>query len=563
MPTDVRGRERKLDGDPSEVPAAGLGALLAALGPLLIALAVSPAYPRLGAGASLLTSALQDPLPGLGPHPLAALAARACAQLPLGALALRVELSSALWLALAAAASYRALDLGLRALGLERGTLASPLALAAVWLAFGTPALAASRVQAAAAAIALCALALERMTCALQQPRLRARACMRWALLWLVLLWSEQPLLALALALGCAPALLLDLGERGALPAQLRALWPVLLLAPLPAIAWYAALTHDGSLPLTALELQAPGLAGLRALGDAPVARALLAAGAIGVLRVRSLRGPFGLFSGAAVALALATCVAVDAVEPGLAVLPLAAMLAAGAIAVSLIGRARGWLAHGVALGAVALGLSQMQVEGKRALGSDGAGNELLGDELRTSLPPRALGMPGRETLRAQRAAELEERARPDVALLPAPFGLDVRTASALERQHPELRSLLRAQLLAPAHLLPELTGLAVERPLLLELDPDFPPELRAALLPYGLWHVLATSEPSKADLRVAAASADARLERLHAQLDPPRALPELRATLARLLNDAAVQARSSGDPERADRLRARAVSWN
>jgi hypothetical protein len=547
--------ERSVDGVPRS-PAVGLGALLAALGPLLIALAVTPAYPRLGPGASLLTGALGDPLASLGAQPLAALGARALAQLPLGSLALRTNLSSALWLGLAAAALYRALDLGLHALGLRRALLASPLALGAVWLTFGSAALAPSAVLGSAAALALAALALERMAAALEQSRLHARVSLRRAAIWQALLLIEQPLLGCALALGSAPALLLGLGERGGLLIRVTGLWLFVLCV------WSFAVTSVGNSPLLALELQAPSLTALRELGGANSARALLAAGAIGLVRVRALRGPFGLFVGVALVLVLAACLAVDAAAPARTLLPLAAMLATGALGRALIARPQGWLAHACALAAVALGLGQLQAEGRRALPHDGGGNELLSDELRTSPPPRAVCMTSPDTLRALRAAELEERVRPDLVLIPGPFRLGLFAASALGRTHPELRALLRAQLLSPAHLLPELQGLAAQRPLLIELDPNLPRELRAALVPHGLWHALVTSDVSKSDLRIASASSDARLDRLLVQLDPISALPELRAALAVMLIAAAEQATSVGDTERAQRLRQRADAW-
>ncbi|HMI92017.1 MAG TPA: hypothetical protein VK509_11665, partial [Polyangiales bacterium] len=392
----------------------------------------------------------------------------------------------------------------------------------------------------------------------LERARAHARLCVRWAALWLALLLLEQPLLGCALALGSAPALLLGLGERGALPVRLAALWLFVLLI------WFGVLSSHGSSPLDALALQAPSLTALRELGGSSnaIARALLAAGAIGIVRVRTLRGPFGLFVGVGLAFALAAGLAVDGSAPARALLPLAAMLATGAVGLALCARPRGWLAHGCALCAVALGLSQLQAEGRSALQRDGSGNELLGDELRASVPPRAVCMASAETLRAQRAAELEERVRPDVVLVPGPFGLDLVAARELERAHPELRDLLRAQLLSPAHLLPELQGLAAQRPLLLELDPNQPRELRAALVPHGWWHLLLTSEVSKSDLRVASAAADARLDRLLAQVDSASALPELRASLAGLLSAAAEQATTAGDPERAQRLAQRSDSW-
>jgi hypothetical protein len=237
-------------------------------------------------------------------------------------------------------------------------------------------------------------------------------------------------------------------------------------------------------------------------------------------------------------------------------------MLATGALGLALIARPQGFLAHACALAVVALGLSQLQAEGRRALTYDGRGNELLGDELRASAPPRAVCMATDATLRTHTAVELEERVRPDVVLIAGPFRLDLAAARELARVPPELRELLRAQLLSPAHLLPELQALSAQRPLLLELEPGLERELRGALVPHGLWQLVVTSEVSKSDLRVASASTDARLDRLFDQLDPTTALPELRVALSGLLDRAAEQATAVGDAERAQRLRALADSW-
>lgn len=540
-----------------------LGSALAALGPLLYALTISPAFPPLGGGAALLDGALRGELSADLPEPLALVGARALSLLPLGPLALRVNVSAALWLSLAAGAAYRALDAGLHGLGLSRAVVASPLALGAVWLAFGCGALSSHDVHAHAPALALCALALERMSAALEHARIRARACLRMALLWLALLAVEQPLLAIGLALGSAPALVLGLAERGALPARAGALWPAALVAPLAVWAWHSADGAPFAHALSALALRAPSLAALREIAWTPSARAVLAAGAVGLLLVRSLRGGFGLFIGSALALLFAATLSIDPSAPAAALLLLAALLAAGGIARALLSRADGWLALAVALAAVALGLSQLQAEGKAALAHDGRGHDVLDDELRGALPPRALSLLSPGSLRARRAAEREALSRPDVALIAGPWRLDLRSASALERQWPELRALLRAELLSPTAVLPELQALAAERPVLLELDPGLDTDTRRALVPYGLLHQLVTSEVSKSDLRVASAAADLRLDRLQSLLEPEHALPELHQELSATLLAAAQQAEQSGDPERAQRLRARADSWN
>ena len=543
--------------------AAWLGSALAALGPLLFGLAISPAFPPLGAGAGLLEGALAGRLSSDLPEPLALLGARALAGLPLGPLALRVNVAGAFWLALAAAASYRALDAGLHALGLKRALVCSPLALGAVWLVFGCGALSPHDVHAHAPALALIALALERMVAALDCSRIRARACVRVAMLWLGLLVVEQPLLALALGLGCAPALVLGLAERGALPTRATGLWPLALALPLACWTWHAADGAPGAHALAALALQAPSLDAVRELAATPTARAMLAAGMLGLLLVRTLRGAFGLFTGVALALCLAAAFSVDAAAPAAALLLLAALLAAGGLARVLIARADGWLALGVVLATVALGLSQLQAEGKAALARDGRGHDALDDELRGTLPARALCLLSAGSLRAGRAAERELQSRPDVTLVAGPWQLDLRAASALERERPELRALLRAELLSPTAVLPELQALAGGRPVLIELDPALDADTRAALVPYGLLHQLVTSEVSKSDLRVAAASADLRLEQLFALLEPERALPELRANVTAALHAGAQQARSTGDPERAQRLNDRADSWS
>jgi hypothetical protein len=167
------------------------------------------------------------------------------------------------------------------------------------------------------------------------------------------------------------------------------------------------------------------------------------------------------------------------------------------------------------------------------------------------------------DSLCARRAAERESLSRPDVVLAAGPWRLDLRSASALERQWPELRALLRAELLSPTAVLPELQALASERPVLLELDPRLDTDTRRALVPYGLLHQLLTSEVSKSDLRVASASADLRLDRLQSLLEPEHALPELHEELATTLRAAAQQAEQSGDHERAQRLHERADSWS
>ncbi len=546
----------------SERDAQVLGALIAALTPLLAWLAcVSPYGPATG-GDGLLSAALALQPAAAPGHLLAVLLARLCTLLPLGPLPLRVALAMGLCNAAAAAALYRALDTSLRAQGLSRAVLASPLALGATLLAFGLPQLFDSRPHAHAVALALGCLWLERLCAALARWPRRAPAALRAAVFWWALLLVEQPPLALLLLLACAPVL------QRLLRVQLRAaaaLWPLAAAVPAALLPWllarraHAALAPELRLPLSAWRGAAGWNAGARA-ADAPavlLGLALLAGLLLVLLRpgARRLHGTW--LAIAAASLLGSRLLQQPGAAPALAGCAALALLAA-AFGALLQTRESSALALVLSVLSVPLGLAGLHAATLRARAQPGAGADLLREALLRALPPRSVVLVETDLALALRDARAEEQVRPDCVLARKPWALALPGAEALAAVQPELRPLLRAHLLQGGVPLTELKALASRRSVLVELDPAHEPGASAALLPFGPYAQVATSPPLKSDVRVAAAEAWQRWDRLLHAFDPAGLDPGASALVrARLLASAAYYD-AAGDPEDAARARAR-----
>jgi hypothetical protein len=126
------------------------------------------------------------------------------------------------------------------------------------------------------------------------------------------------------------------------------------------------------------------------------------------------------------------------------------------------------------------------------------------------SLPPRTLLLPGyfQTTFRlwASRAVAAE---RPDVAVLDRSFLTYPGAAGEARRAYPELAALIDAPLRAGAPTpLAELTRIARERPVMVELHINLEPELDPWLIPAGPFARL-VPEPAAAKARDAAERAD------------------------------------------------------
>jgi hypothetical protein len=562
-----------------------LGTLLAALAPLFAMLASASAFPPPADGARAIDAALAlapaEP-PG---YPLAALALRACTLLPLGPLALRAALGSALLHALAAAALYRAIDASLRAGAGLRPLVASPLALGLSALAFGSAPLFADGARTHAAAVALCCLCLERWVAFERaRPRLLLAPLRSAGLLW-GLLSAEQPALAACLLIAALPGLRRALGEFR-LPAEnlapLALGLPLWLFAPL-ARAPELGLAHASS-PLAML--QAAFALGretqrwptqLPPTALAPVALGVLGfAGALIALRSPALRRFGALWLGAGLS-ALAGGIGLEEAAPCWALaLCAAAALSAFALAPLLAGQAKGRLAPALAVALVALALTQLQAVARAALALDRAAGDALSDALRRDLPARGALLLAPELAAGFLDAEHEERARPDLLVALQPWLLDLPAAERVAERSPELMPLMRAQLLAqerperagerrgapralPERELPlvELTALAARRPVLLELQSEPDPGLYKVLVPHALYHQVSTHAVGKSDIDLAAREAARRLARLDAQLDLSRLDRATTRLLAERFAAELAYAQAIAAPAVADRARA------
>jgi len=551
---------------PEDDRAQTLGTLIAALTPLLAMLAVVSAFPPVAGGDSAIAAALELELTAPPGHPLAALAGRLCTLLPLGPLALRVGLCSALLSAVAAAALYRALDRSLRVHAAVRALYASPLALGLTLFVFGCEPLFAAEPRAHMAAVALGCLCLERIVafeCA--WPRLEL-ATLRAAGLWWALLVAEQPALAAAVLVAALPSLrrLLS-GYR--LP--LANLAPLALGLPL----WlYGVLARGSPLGLPAGSLAsrlgaafAPASATAawppapEPVGPDPVwLTALVVLFVVIGLRARALRriGLPWLW------LALSALLGASVLERAAALHALAlcacAALATLACGAPLAGSSRSRLAVALALLSVALGVTQLQATARAARMHDPGSADVLGDALRRTLPARSALLLGDALARAQRDAESLERVRPDLLFALKPWLLPLEAAQRVAARNRELLPLLRAELLDSARQaassnappLFELAALAARRPVLIELAPGHERALHPSLLPFGPYHQVSTSSVGKADFLFAERESEQRWSRLYAALGPS----QLDAATVQLLAERhaaqADYAHSLADPE-------------
>jgi hypothetical protein len=441
--------------------ARALGALLAALAPLLAMLSTASAYGAPSGNREGLLSAALELHPCAPPgYPLALLLGRLCALLPLGPLPLRVALASILASSFAAAALYRALDARLHAHGLSRALVASPLALGITLFAFGQPLLFCAEPRAYAVALALGCLCLERLT-ALHTARSLRTAGLLWALLCV-----EQPAFALLLALGSMPALLPLLRDRR---LSARELLPIALGLPL----WSS----------YALRAQ-------RADAFAGAARAPL--------------GWLGSWAQPATLLPLGLCAA--------------AVLGSGLLAVALRGRKQSSLAVTLSLLSIALGVSQLRATSLREL--DRSTSDTLRQSLLSQPPARSTVLVDRDLALDLRDAQSEQHLRPDLDLTLKPWLLDLSAGARQVAAQPSLRPLLRTHLLQSELPVAELRALAATRPLLLELDPALEHTGYRVLLPHGLYHQVAASPVSKGDRQSAAAEAEQRWQHLQTALE-------------------------------------------
>jgi hypothetical protein len=181
--------------------------------------------------------------------------------------------------------------------------------------------------------------------------------------------------------------------------------------------------------------------------------------------------------------------------------------------------------------------------------------SDAVADLTRRALPEGALVLShDPDTLLRHLGGEVEERSRPDLAVVPL-TGIAPAPLDRLLEERPELGPLLRDVVVRGRPALATLQSLAVERPVFLELDAHSPPELYATLVTEGLLSRVLPDGTTPGDERLASAQLAPRLARLRARLSASPPGPDAAQRLAQKLVYQALQAASLDDRDAARAL--------
>jgi tetratricopeptide (TPR) repeat protein len=491
-------------------------------------------------------------------HPLDGLVGAACTLIPLGSLALRVAIASALLGALASAFFYLAVERSVRALGVGSNRVAIPLSLGATWLVTGSVAFffQAVRPEVYALEAALSFIAIERVIHLETSWPTRDVRPIYVAALAVGLALANHHFLAFLLLPAIAPTLARIQRVKGARPLVLagavaavglstyvylpmrahakaalalgdpssldRLYWVVSAqafqksstLTPEPLLDRFADVLVSTVESLHVLPTLM-ALGGLYAMLRAPGARRvgfvwlalLLFFGAgrawLGFIRSNPdalgylipFFGAVGALAACFVAAALQTFAAAERGRPRKTAIALALVLAA-------------------------LGLTQIHETIERASLAHFAATDAFEEIGRRSLPTRAVVFAHNpQTIFRFWGGELAEEARPDVSLVPMPLLFYPGMVTSLVARDPELADVLRGRLLDGELREGDLQSLAAERPVLVELDPRVDPALYDTLVADGLFHRALPDRAYDDDRRLGAEAQDAAWARLEALL--------------------------------------------
>ena len=538
---------------------------LAAGLPLMAYLATASGYAHWFDSGEFVAVATDFGVPHPPGHPLAGVLMGAATLLPLGSLAFRVALLSALLAGLAAAFLYRAILLTLSSLGLVAPALAIPLALAATWtvsLSYGWW-FQGVRPEVYALQAALLLLALERLiTLEHRWPTLDLRPLYVASFALGLGLANHHLLAFLALPAG-APTLARVMRARGPRPIGVALLFLLLgLLTYVYLLARGAAspfvnMGEPTSLARLFWVVSAQAFQGntgdfspqplderfldvLIQLFETlhPVTLVLALGGAYTLLRSKSSRRVGYLWVSTFVVFILArTWLGFVRSNPDALGYLMPALAATGALAASFVGAlflfvgsqdpARpSRLVVFLACAFAAASLLQLGHQGERSSLANFNATDAFDDPMRRDLPPRAIVLLHQpESVFRYWGGEAEEHLRPDVVMLPMPFLNYPGMVSRLVRETPELRELLRGHQLEGELIERDLQSLAARRPLFVELDPRVPAALHRTLVPAGLYHRVLPDGATLAD--EAEGAEDARrafrqIEERSSSLDDP-----------------------------------------
>ncbi|MCB9613272.1 MAG: DUF2723 domain-containing protein [Sandaracinus sp.] len=180
----------------------------------------------------------------------------------------------------------------------------------------------------------------------------------------------------------------------------------------------------------------------------------------------------------------------------------------------------------GVVIASLALGLALVPpaTHGRQASLAGFRDTDLFDDALRRELPPRAVLIAHEpSTIFRFWGGEATERSRPDVTLVPVPFLTYPELVEAIAAEAPELRPLLGGYLLEGRFGVAELQTLASERPVMVELDLRVPRDAYETLAPAGLEHRVLAAGATETDVREGTQDQLVRWAELERLLGPVR----------------------------------------
>lgn len=505
-------------------------------------------------------------------HPLAALVGNAMTLIPLGPLALRVALSSAVFAAIAAGFLFLAIETTVQSLGVSAKRIATPIALGATWLVVGSYGwwLQAIRPEVYALQAALVVIALERIV-ALEaawpthdvRPLYVAALCIGLGLanhhfLAFLALPALAPTLARVHRAKGARAILIALACLGVglltyvyLPVRAAQDPPLDLGDPTSASRFFWVVSAEafrkntgGGVPQPIWERLLDVIVLLtESLHVVPILIALGGAYAI-------LRGPGARRIGYVWICVLAIYVAGRAwlgfvrSNPDALGYLMPAFGAAGALAGAFVGaaleavggankaRPRS-IAVVIALVVAALGLLQIHESAPRATLARFAATDVFDDPRLRDLPPHAIVIAhAPQTVFELWGAQATEQIRPDVTVVPVPFLAYPGMVDRLVDRRPELSAPIRGYLLDGAFRLPDLQTLAAEHHVMIELDPRVPTGVYETLVARGTYHEALPDEAYEDDRRSGIEAQRATWDELERTLGPDRSDPETRAQL-------------------------------
>ncbi|HEX7478488.1 MAG TPA: hypothetical protein VF331_11820 [Polyangiales bacterium] len=519
-----------------------LGALTAFVLPLLYGVMRASPQGYLAGSLPIVESTLSSTATAWSaPAPLLA---RLCTLVPIGPLALRIAIASALALAAASVVLYRAIDTLLLAQGVGVAALRATVALGLCLFAMGTPSLFFQGLRPEAFALqTLLALAfLERLTeLEAHWPSHDLRALYA-AGLCLGGLGANDPLSALLLLTAAAPTLSRITRAKGLSP-----------LARCGGLALGTTLcTRAGHLAAHAGFWQAVPAATHRAatllgypravLSELGVVGVLAALGAVAALQTPGVRRIGTLWASACVVpvlgyAALGLAPAAPDTLGMLSYVPAAATLLAAALCGALLApdgvpkvlASRAQLTAVLAL--LALGALRLHVTATQSELADFMLPDALSGEARQRWPARSVFIASdAQTGALVLASEAEDHARPDLrVLVPSRW----HGHAANPPTDAELRALVRGYLLEGELEQAELESLTAKRPVLLDPDPRLSPALFAALRCSHFAFEVLGAAASRAEANSAAEAYRVELTRLQQAASPGLSDPVAQPWLA------------------------------